>query len=260
MSRAFFRQLVVGLGIAISISAHAESACNKLEDSDLETCSLEASTGVFSAENFAIRAPLSKFRLGIVRAQDIGESRSTVRAMALSSKASACINANFFDNRGMPLGLVVTGGRTYQKAHKSGRVLTGILAITRQGPEIMHRDLYTEKDTLEGTQAGPRLLEKGVITSGLKQGSAYSRRSAICLDASNNIIFVTSGAGLRGTQLNDLADILKTPPLNCVDALNLDGGGSAQLFVSTPEEADNIYIQGSDEVPVALCLFKKGFW
>jgi uncharacterized protein YigE (DUF2233 family) len=248
--------------IAFSTALRAEESppCNKRPDSSIELCSISPTSGLFSAQTIAIKAPLSQYRIAVVRAQDLGTPRTTVKAMAASSKAAACINANFFDTRGAPLGLVIAGGRTYQKMHKVGSVLTGIFSVTRSGPEITHRDLFTSKDSIEAIQSGPRLIEKGVLTTGLKEGAAYSRRAATCLDSDGNIIFASSDAGIRGAPLNDFALTLKSSPLSCVDALNVDGGGSAQLFVSADAAQNETYVQGTDEVPVALCIFKRGFW
>lgn len=241
---------------------HAEDPppCSKRPDSSIQLCTIAPSSGLFSAQTIAIKAPLSEYRVAVVRAQDLGTPRTTVKAMAISSKAAACINANFFDTRGAPLGLVISSGRTYQKMHKIGSVLTGIFSVTRSGPEIVHRDLFSGKDSIEAIQSGPRLIEKGVLTAGLKEGAAFSRRAAVCLDSDGNIILASSSAGIRGTPLNDFALTLKSLPLSCSDALNVDGGGSAQLFISSKNAEDETYVQGTDEVPTSLCIFKRGFW
>lgn len=250
---------IVSLTLPNALLAEAEPPCTTQKDG-LTTCTLSSISGLFSAPTIALKAPLTEYRVGVVRAQDLGSPRTSVRSMAISSKATACINANFFDTRGSPLGLVISNGRTYQKMHKIGGVLTGIFSISRSGPEITHRDLFVGKDAVEATQSGPRLIEKGILTAGLKEGASYSRRSAVCLDAQNNIIFATSGGGIRGTPLNDFALLLKSAPLMCVDALNLDGGGSAQLYINSPKDEEPIFVQGNDEVPVGLCIFKRGFW
>ena len=47
---------------------------------------------------------------------------------------------------------------------------------------------------------------------------------------------------------------------NCKDALNFDGGGSAQSYISNkiPNIVSNVnarYVPGNDKIPVALGLF-----
>jgi exopolysaccharide biosynthesis protein len=74
-------------------------------------------------------------------------------------------------------------------------------------------------------------------------------------------MFVVS-SGLLGVSLEQLQDELQRPGIDCLDALNLDGGGSSQLWVNgsiqgAPNGFEEISIQASDPVPVAFALFPK---
>ena len=111
-------------------------------------------------------------------------------------------------------------------------------------------------------QGGPRLLANGAAVPGLRDVNSSSRRAGVCLDKDNRLIFFCVSSSLSGVSLAELQTALRAPGIDCVDALNLDGGGSAQLYVSSElpgsvREASELSIRGKDEIPVALGLFLK---
>ena len=71
-------------------------------------------------------------------------------------------------------------------------------------------------------------------------------------------------AGFFGLSLEELRDILLSDSIGCRDALNLDGGGSTQLFAESRSAANEstptspVFIEGTDEVPVVLAVFPRG--
>jgi len=73
------------------------------------------------------------------------------------------------------------------------------------------------------------------------------------------VIFrVTSG--VFGCTIRQLQNVLLSPLINCVDAINFDGGGSSQLYVSDdvpggPDRRQEEFLSGLDPVPVAVGLF-----
>ena len=210
-----------------------------------------------------VRTSLKRFHLRAIRAAEFGAARSEVRALCRTARASVCINASFFDESGDPLGLVVSRGITHHGVHQQGRTLTGVLQVTRQGVDILPRQNYTGVAVLEAIQAGPRLVLSGVPTTGLKDTSRTGR-SAVCKDAKGRIIFASSGASFRGLTFPELQRALVHPDIACASALNLDGGGSAQMFIAprfiAPQAGDSpsstvvIAMNGFDPVPVALAL------
>jgi uncharacterized protein YigE (DUF2233 family) len=220
------------------------------------------SGGMFSSELDLIRTSLTKLRIGVIRASEYGFMRATVRTLCEKSKALACINSNFFDESGKPLGLIVSRDMTLQTIHRGGKTLTGIFQVTRAGISIVNRFEFDPRNVLEAVQAGPRLLAQGAPVPGLRESSSHSRRSGICIDTQGRMLFYFFSAGLFGLSLDDLRDLLVSENIGCKDALNLDGGGSAQLYVAPVIQRSNdqpqLYREGSDEVPVALGLFLKG--
>lgn len=58
-------------------------------------------------------------------------------------------------------------------------------------------------------------------------------RSAICVDDLNRLYFVAIDgryAGSDGLYMKEIADLMQN--LNCVHAMNLDGGGSTNLYAN----------------------------
>lgn len=218
--------------------------------------------GMFSSELDLVRTSLQKHRIGVIRASEYGYTRSTVRTLCEKSKAVACINANFFDESGKPLGLIVSRAMTIQSVHKGGKTLTGLFQVTRSGVSIINRLDFDPRSVVEAVQAGPRLIDDGKLIPGLRESSSYSRRSGVCVDRNGNVVFFLLSAGIFGLSLDDLRSLLITSNIGCSDALNLDGGGSAQLYIAPPLRGTDsraaIYREGTDEVPVALGLFLKG--
>lgn len=213
----------------------------------------------FSPKLLLVRTKLSQYRLAVIRASDYGFRNSTVEALCEKSGAVLCINANFFDEKGAALGLVVSRGMQYHPMHRRGLTLTGVLQLTRQGPAIIHRDDYNSQQVIEAIQAGPRLMSKRHVLVSRSNNATHNRRAGVCLDGSKRLIFFIT-SGFIGASAEQLGDLLGHADIGCVDALNLDGGGSAQLYINLGLIADKkelqpIYLPGSDRVPVALGLF-----
>jgi uncharacterized protein YigE (DUF2233 family) len=167
----------------------------------------------------------------------------------------------FFDEKGKALGLVMSHGITHQRIHGGGKTLTGIFQITRKGAEIVSRNAFKYDNVSEAIQAGPRLVDAGTAVSGQRSSHVTSRRSGICVQSPDSVILYIS-SGFIGISIADVQEILLRPGVACKQALNLDGGGSAQLFVSDQLPAavpglQEMVIHGSDNVPVILGVFPR---
>ena len=230
---------------------------------DLETAQVSSSSSSFFPSYFTlIRSSLRLYRVSIVRAEEYGRKRASVQFLCSVSKGSVCINANFFDENGDPLGLVVNRGILARKMHKGGRTLNGVFSVTRSGPAIQNRFDLPLAAVLEAVQAGPLLLGNGEAAGGIRESSPASRRSGVCLDEAGRVILYIASANFTRIPIETLQTVLRYPGINCRSALNLDGGGSAQLYVN-PNTApgDSTYeilsVPGTDEVPVALSLVRE---
>jgi exopolysaccharide biosynthesis protein len=177
------------------------------------------------------------------------------------SKAVACINANFFDEQHKPLGLVVSQGKMLSKMHRGGSTLTGIFQLDRSGIQILNRDNASPEKMVEAVQAGPRLISDYKPISWRGGNSNATRRSGVCIDKKNRFIMYVVASGVLGISPEELQKILSSPEVACKDALNLDGGGSSQMYFSgkvrgAPVDLKSIFVEGSDHIPVALALFQ----
>lgn len=217
---------------------------------------------LFSSQLLLVRTSLKDFKFSVGLASDFGSQVTTAKGIAEKSGASLAINANFFDPDLKALGLVVNRGIQRNKIHKGGRVLTGIFELNSSGLGIYHRDGYSSSRAIEAIQAGPRLIADGQSISGLETNDGVTRRSGICIDQKGRVIIFCSVSNLGGISLGNLQVILSDPGIGCKDALNLDGGGSAQLFIKNRGSAPGAnsyerFFPGMDEVPVFLLLKPK---
>lgn len=250
--------------LSIALEAHAAPQVDWHSvgpDLELGRATLGGDT-MLSAEIVFVRTALQRYRIQVVRAADYGKKNATVRTLARESRAVFGINANFFDERGAPLGLVMSRGTLLQRMHQGGSTLTGVFAVKRSGAQIVSRRSFDPASVLEAVQAGPRLLSNGERIADLRSTSAYARRAGVCIDREQRVLFFTVGAGLIGVTLDQLIEALLHPSVGCHSALNLDGGGSAQMFLGSTGsdvqlDVSELYIEGRDPVPVMLGLFAK---
>jgi uncharacterized protein YigE (DUF2233 family) len=168
-----------------------------------------------------------------------------------------CINANFFDELDKPLGLVISGGQLKNVLHNSGSVLTGIFLTDSNSFDIVHRIDVHESQVLEAFQAGPRLISNGEKVAGLQKDQRNTRRSGVCITEKNQLILWIVQGGMGGVRLHTLQDIFLAEPFHCRQALNLDGGGSSQLYISSQipgaqSDFKGLHYAGEGPIPVAL--------
>jgi uncharacterized protein YigE (DUF2233 family) len=225
---------------------------------DLETTTVSA--GPLAASLVVVRSSLQRFRVGIVEASTYGSPRASVRRLVEASGAALGINANFFDTEGRALGLVVREGSVRQRLHGGGRTITGVFAVDANGPKIEGRIAYAPHGVISAVQAGPRLVIKGAPVTTLSTSGVSSRRAGVCIDQKGRTLFFVVSSALWGLTLQQLQELLIAPGLDCREALNLDGGGSAQLSVVPAHipgglKTAEIFIPGADEVPVMIGLF-----
>lgn len=167
------------------------------------------------------------------------------------SKALAAINANFFDEQGIPLGLVKKDNQILHPIKKIS--WWSLFCLKNKKASIVHSKEALPGQCEQAVQAGPRLLVNGVVPK-LKDES--SRKTALGIRKDGQVILAVSEGNLP---INELAILFKNPEekggLNCVNALNLDGGSSSKLRVSVGEFKKNI--SSFAVTPVALGVFDR---
>jgi exopolysaccharide biosynthesis protein len=215
---------------------------------------------IISSSIALVRSDMQSHRIATIRASEFGWKHATVQALCKASGAVACINANFFDEQGKPLGLIISRGIIHQKIHKGGGLLTGILFVTPKSVGVAFRDTFSTEGVVEAVQAGPRLVSRGAIVEGLKESARSSNLSGICIDAQQRVSIFRVTSGVFGGSLHQLQNVLTDPQIGCVEALNFDGGGSSSMYISGEIQGHAGAVReenfpGTDEVPVAIGLF-----
>ena len=243
-------------------STHADEALrweNAADDLWIARATLPEG-GVFAPELILLRTTLRRFRVGVIRAADFGMYRASVKTLCEAARCAAAVNANFFDENGKALGLVLSRGIMHQDLHRGGRTLTGVFQASASSIAIKHRNDFHPPFVLEAIQAGPRLLADGAVVQAANS-STYSRRAGICIDRADRLILYIS-SGIIGITISQVQQVMRQPGIDCREVLNLDGGGSAQMFIrgdlpGAAQKLREVAIEGRDNIPIALGLFRK---
>lgn len=170
------------------------------------------------------RVDLRNYQLGLVMANRLSHQHASVDELTLYSNALLGINGGFFDRSYHPLGLRVSDQQQYNALKQIS--WWGVFYIKNKKAYLTNPRQYNQRRPVDfAIQSGPRLLINGRIPS-LKGGNA--ERSALGITPDGRvIILVTDHAPMNTTAL---AEIFKAEPLNCKQAINLDGGSSSQLY------------------------------
>ncbi len=185
-----------------------------------------------------------------VRVVDARRGRANTGATAadVCPPAGAAINANFFDTDNLdPIGYVLTDGVNASPfaqrplwagdwalfSHANGKA-----SISVMGASI-------PRGTRQAVEAGPILIDGGTICQFRTRPAAP--RAAVGIDGTGHIIFAVTDGYITFEQW---AACLKNQ-FDCVDALNLDGGPSAQLAVRGNRRID---VETGESVPIFLTV------
>jgi len=194
----------------------------------------------------------------IVRSQHYNLKGADVKTLAEKSGAVAAINANYFDEQGRPLGFLKVDSQEINPSVSKSSLFTGIFGIKNQLPFITHRDQFSARQADEGLQAGPLLLLRGTALSVARGAGRQSRRSLVGIDKKKRLIIAVAYSLLGGLSWAEVQEFFgaRKWQVETADLLNLDGGGSAQIYVKSLEIEE--HVPGNADVPVALGFFEKG--
>lgn len=170
------------------------------------------------------RIDLNKNRLKLVTAKSKHMKHASVDQLVEQSHALLGVNGGFFDNNFQPLGLRIQDHRRINPLKRIS--WWGVFYVQGNKPYISSMQQFSPDYTIDfAVQSGPRLIVNGRIPS-LKPGAAERTALGITPDG-KVIILVTNSAAMTTRQL---AELMKAPPLRCINAINLDGGSSTQLY------------------------------
>lgn len=193
----------------------------------------------------------------ILRSQQHNLKGANVKVLAERSGAIAAINANYFDEKGRPLGFLKAAADEVNPHISKSSLFTGIFGIKDRLPFIIHRDHFLSQQADEGLQAGPLLLTGGTALPVTRGAGKQSRRSLIGIDRDQKLIIAVADSILGGLSWVEVQELFSSDQwqLQITKLLNLDGGGSAQLYVKGFQHEE--HVPGTTEVPVAVGFFQK---
>lgn len=172
------------------------------------------------------RINLSNNKLDLISASEFNRPSATVDEFAHHKPSLITINAGFFDEAFRPIGLRIAEKK--QRTPFKTISWWGVFYTCKQKPFIVSAQEFRPNQSINfGIQSGPRLLVNKHIMP-LKAG--YAERSALGISANGEVIMLVTENSALTTK--ELALIMQASPINCVDALNLDGGGSSQLYAN----------------------------
>jgi uncharacterized protein YigE (DUF2233 family) len=180
---------------------------------------------------------------------------SDVKTLAEKSGALAAINANYFDEKARPLGFLKTARQTVNSGVSRSSLYTGIFAVKQSVPFIAHRDDFQSSQADEALQAGPLLIHRGAPVSVSRGAGRYSRRALIGLDSEQKLLVAVTDNVVGGLSWVEVQELFGGALLQATELLNLDGGGSAQLYVRGVNGQE--LAPGSSLVPVAIGFFPR---
>ncbi|STY29489.1 Exopolysaccharide biosynthesis protein related to N-acetylglucosamine-1-phosphodiester alpha-N-acetylglucosaminidase [Legionella wadsworthii] len=198
---------------------------------------------------YAFRIDLNKNKLSLINAKKLLLKNASADQFAEHSKALLSINGGFFDHEFNPLGLRINNKKLVNPLKRIS--WWGIFYIKNNKAFISSVNHFAHDQDIDfAIQSGPRLLIKRKIPS-LKPGIADRTALGITEDG-KLIILVTTSAAMT---TNKLAHILRSEPLSCIDAINLDGGSSSQLYAHIGSFLLNVH--GFSNVSDAIIVKKR---
>lgn len=158
------------------------------------------------------------------------------KSIAAAMRANFCLagcNGGFFHPDFRPLGLMIAGGQRSNKFETS-KLLSGLVVADGAGIRLQRRAEFTDhRGIYSMLQAGPFLVDRGVVVSGLSSEPARRRSFLVWNGASGD-----AGRWAMGTSsslsLADLGAVLADGDVITEfvpqRALNLDGGSSTGMY------------------------------
>ncbi len=176
----------------------------------------------------AFRFDLAQYRLSLLFANEFNRERAPIYYFVNHSKALIGVNGGFFSPQFKPLGLRIKNGVMINKLKRTS--WWGVFYIRKNRAYILSpRQFRYNKQITFAVQGGPRLLVNGRIPP-LKGGVA--ERTALGITKKGKVVLlVTENSPLTTTQLAKIMrQSINAGGFGCVNALNLDGGSSSQLY------------------------------
>ena len=193
----------------------------------------------------------------VLYAEQFQLKSANAKLFAEKTGAIASINASYFDEKGRPLAYLKTAAKEINRAVSKHGLYTGVFGLGESGPFVTHRDEFQPAQAGEALQSGPLLLHRSAAVEVLSGLGRYARRSVIGIDKEERMLIGVSEGVIGGLSFAELQEMFAQPKwqMETVELLNLDGGGSAQLYFKSGKFEE--WVPGTSEVPVAIGFFSK---
>ena len=224
---------------------------------EFRTIAVERSDPDQSIELKLLRFDTQRIIPRVLRSAQLQLKGASARAFAEKSGALAAINANYFDIDGKPLAFLKTAGQTVNARISASSLYTGVFGVKEQRPFIVPRTDFSPDEVDEGLQSGPLLLSRGNVQPVTGVANRVSRRALIGIDAEQKLIIGVTDSLVGGLFWQEAQELFSAPQwkIQTVDLLNLDGGGSAQLYAKAG--SFEVLVPGTTDVPVAIGFFAR---
>lgn len=198
-----------------------------------------------SKQNINLIVIKNRRRIPTIALASAGDSLKPTSWFGRKFKALVAINGTFFDTKnGGSVDLIKVDGQLMDTTRLSGKKLIE----HQQAAIVIHRNKvqiafggdqpgWDRQLTAENVMTtGPLLLRNGRPHPLLKNAFNDNRhpRTCLCIGPRKQLILATvdgRNTNAQGMNLHELTDLMRW--LGCRDAINLDGGGSTTLWIST---------------------------
>lgn len=193
----------------------------------------------------------------ILHSGDFQLKSASGKTFVEKSGARAAINANYFDDKGRPLAYLKTVHQEINRNVSKHALYTGVFGIRQGAPFVTHRDEFDPADASQALQSGPLLLYRGAPVAVMRGLTRYARRAVIGIDKDGRVVVAVTDAVFGGLSFAELQELFADSrwQLDTPDLLNLDGGGSAQLYLKAGKFEE--WVIGTADVPVAIGFFAR---
>lgn len=224
---------------------------------DFRKVFLERSDPSYTVELRLLRFDSRMFVPRVLYAGDYSLKAATAKTFAEQTRAIAAINANYFDTKGRPLAFLKTATRDINASLSKHPLYTGVFGVRDGMSFVAHRDDFQPAQAAEALQSGPLLLRHGAAIEDMPGLGRYARRAVIGIDRGSRVIVAATETVFGGMSFPELQELFSDPKwqIETSDLLNLDGGGSAQLYIKSGKFED--WLPGTVEVPVAIGFLPK---
>lgn len=182
----------------------------------------------------AFRIDLNHYHFEVSPLPAGGEPKTNFYQLMAAENAVIATNGGFFTPALKPLGLRITQGQLSNPFQATA--WWSVFYIQNKKAYLVTQKNYEPNQKITfAIEAGPRLVANGQVVEKLKADIDY--HTAIGITPDNKIILLSIEDALLST--TDLAELMqrseKQGGLNCVEAMNLDGGHSTQMYTKLPD-------------------------